>query len=43
MQFEVLDINRAVSAMVDWVDKPVDNTIHIIKDPELLNEIVRPL
>lgn len=36
-QFEVLDINGAVSAMVDWVDKDVDNTIHIIKDPELLD------
>lgn len=36
-RFEVLDITRAVSAMVDWVDKDVDNTIHIIKDPELLD------
>ena len=36
-QFEVLDVNGAVSAMVDWVDKDVDNTIHIIKDPELLD------
>lgn len=36
-QFEVLDINGAVSAMVDWVDRDVDNTIHIIKDPELLD------
>ena len=36
-QFEVLDIMGAVSAMVNWVDKEVDNTIHIIKDPELLD------
>lgn len=36
-QFEVLDVNRAVSAMVDWVDKDVDNTIHIIKDQQLLD------
>lgn len=36
-QFEVLDVNVAVSAMVEWVDKKVDNTIHVIKDPELLD------
>lgn len=36
-QFEVLNVNGAVAAMVDWVDKDVDNTIHVIKDPELLN------
>lgn len=36
-QFEVLDIRGAVAAMVDWVDKKVDNTIHVIKDPELLD------
>lgn len=36
-QFEVLDIRKAVSSMVDWVDKKVDNTIHIIKDVELLD------
>lgn len=36
-QFEVLNVTGAVSAMVDWVDKEVDNTIHIIKDPELLD------
>ena len=36
-QFEVLDITGAVASMVDWVDKTVDNTIHIIKDPELLD------
>lgn len=36
-KFEVLNINGAVAAMVNWVDKPVDNTIHVIKDPELLD------
>lgn len=36
-KFEVLDINGAVAAMVGWVDKKVDNTIHVIKDPELLD------
>lgn len=36
-KFEVLDINGAVSAMVNWVDKKVDNTIHVIKDKELLD------
>lgn len=36
-QFEVLNVTVAVAAMVDWVDKKVDNTIHIIKDPELLD------
>lgn len=36
-KFEVLDIRGAVAAMVDWVDKEVDNTIHVIKDPELLD------
>jgi nucleoside-diphosphate-sugar epimerase len=36
-QFEVLNVRKAVSSMVDWVDKPVDNTIHIIKDEELLD------
>lgn len=36
-KFEVLDITGAVAAMVDWVDKKVDNTIHIIKDHELLD------
>lgn len=41
-KFEVLDINGAVSAMVNWVDKKVDNTIHVIKDKELLdiNELI---
>lgn len=36
-KFEVLEMSGAVKAMVDWVDKEVDNTIHIIKDPELLD------
>lgn len=36
-QFEVLNVKKAVSSMVDWVEKPVDNTIHIIKDEELLD------
>lgn len=36
-QFEVLNVTGAVAAMVDWVEKEVDNTIHIIKDPELLD------
>lgn len=36
-QFEVLNVTAAVGAMVDWVDLPVDNTIHIIKDAELLD------
>ena len=36
-QFEVLNVTAAVKAMVDWVDFPVDNTIHIIKDAELLD------
>lgn len=36
-QFEVLNVQEAVSSMVDWVDKPVDNTTHIIKDEKLLD------
>lgn len=42
-QFEVLNVTGAVAAMVDWVDKKVDNTIHVIKDPELLdiNELIK--
>lgn len=36
-QFEVLNVRKAVASMVDWVDKDVDNTIHIIKDDELLD------
>lgn len=42
-QFEVLNVTGAVSAMVDWVDKKVDNTIHVIKDPELLdiNDLIK--
>ena len=42
-QFEVLNVTGAESAMVDWVDKEVDNTIHVIKDPELLdiNDLIK--
>ena len=36
-QFEVLNVTGAVAAMVEWVDKQVDNTIHVIKDPQLLD------
>lgn len=36
-KFEVLEMNGAVRAMVDWVEKEVDNSIHIIKDEELLD------
>lgn len=36
-EFEVLEMSGAVKAMVDWVEKEVDNTIHIIKDKELLD------
>lgn len=36
-QFEVLNVRKAVASMVDWVDKQVDNTVHIIKDDELLD------
>lgn len=36
-KFEVLNVRKAVASMVDWVDKYVDNTIHIIKDEELLD------
>ena len=36
-KFEVLNITGAVAAMVNWVDKKVDNSIHVIKDPELLD------
>ena len=36
-QFEVLNVKKAVASMVEWVDKKVDNTIHIIKDVELLD------
>lgn len=36
-KFEVLNVTKAVASMVDWVDKTVDNTIHIIKDDELLD------
>lgn len=42
-QFEVLNVTGAVAAMVDWVDKDVDNTIHVIKDKELLdiNDLIK--
>ena len=42
-QFEVLNVTGAVAVMVDWVDKPVDNTIHVIKDSELLdiNDLIK--
>lgn len=42
-KFEVLDINGAVASMVNWVDKEVDNTIHVIKDKELLdiNDLIK--
>ena len=36
-QFEVLSVRKAVASMVDWVEKDVDNTIHIIKDKGLLD------
>ena len=36
-QFEVLNVRKAVASMVEWVDKKVDNTIHIIKDEVLLD------
>ncbi len=36
-RFEVLNVIGAVEAMVNWADKEVDNTIHIIKDQELLD------
>lgn len=36
-KFEVLEMSGAVKSMVDWVDKKVDNSIHIIKDAELLD------
>jgi len=36
-QFEVLNISGAINAMVNWVGKEVDNTIHVIKDERLLD------
>ena len=36
-KFEVLEMSGAVKSMADWVDKEVDNSIHIIKDAELLD------
>lgn len=42
-KFEVLNVTAAVAAMVNWVDKTVDNTIRVIKDPELLdiNDLIK--
>lgn len=42
-QFEVLNVTGAVFAMVDWIDKEVDNSIHVIKDSELLdiNDLIK--
>jgi len=42
-QFEVLNVTGAVVSMVNWVDKKVDNTIHVIKDKELLdiNDLIK--
>ena len=42
-KFEVLNVTGAVAAMVDWVDKNVDNSIHVIKDKELLdiNDLIK--
>lgn len=42
-QFEVLNVTGAVASMVDWVDKKVDNTVHVIKDKELLdiNDLIK--
>lgn len=42
-KFEVLNINGAVTVMVDWVDKEVDNTIYVIKDKKLLdiNDLIK--
>lgn len=42
-QFEVLNVIGAVDAMVNWVDKKVDNTIHVIKDQKLLdiNDLIK--
>lgn len=42
-KFEVLNVTGAVASMVEWVDKEVDNTIHVIKDPELLdiNDLIK--
>ena len=42
-QFEVLNVTGAVATLVNWVDKKVDNTIHVIKDPELLdiNDLIK--
>lgn len=36
-KFEVLEMSRAVKAMINWVEMDVDNSIHFIKDDELLD------
>ena len=36
-KFEVLNVTGAVATMVEWVDKKVDNSIHVIKDTEMLD------
>ena len=42
-KFEVLNVTGAVASMVNWVDRDVVNTIHVIKDPELLdvNDLIK--
>lgn len=42
-RFEVLNVTGAVAAMVNWVEKTVDNTIHVIKDQKMLdvNELIK--
>ena len=42
-KFEVLNVTGSVASMVNWVDKDVDNTIHVIKDKELLkiNDLIK--
>lgn len=36
-KFEVLEMKNAVKSMVDWIDKEIDNTIHVVKNSELLD------
>ena len=38
-QFEVLNVSKAVASMVNWVNRTVDNSIHIIKDEDLLDSV----
>lgn len=42
-RFEVLDVELAVETMVAWTDRKADNTISIVKDPELLdiNDLIK--